>query len=144
MVKQITYVDEVRHANRIAACSTGDEAARCVADAVLASRQHGVHMVFTDLVIRYSNGFGPTCAVDDMLESMLISDWRTGCQTVVDVILARAGLPSKALHPDRFPVVTLVPEEDTPIIGTVIVRLPLPIGTADAVKAALSYEKEME
>ena len=138
--KVLTYETECSYATRIAACGTPDEATSFIAEAVLASAEHQVWMVASELHIRFENSFGPTCCVDDILERMTLADWRTVCKGVVDRMLSRAGIVTRMLYPDKYPRVTLYPEHDSPVISAVEIALTLPGNTVDGVRQAMEQE----
>ena len=140
--KMTAYETECSYARRIAACDTPAEAASLIAEAVLASGEHQVWMVASELHIRFENGFGPTCGVDDILELMVLTDWRTVCKNVVDTMLSRAGMGQRMLYPDKYPRVTLYPENDSPVISAVEMALPLPGHTVDGVRQAMEQESQ--
>lgn len=136
-LKQLAYNDECEFARRIAAADDCDEAADIMADAIVWCEEHDIHVLWYDLELQYHNSFGPTCTVDDVIERMTIVHWRTVCQLVVRRIFMRAGLRARQMYGDKYPEVTLLPEDDSPVIKTVMLRLRLPPHTADGIRQAM-------
>ena len=136
-LKQLAYNDECEFARRIAAADDCDEAADIMADAIVWCEEHGIYVLWSDLELRFNNSFGPTCTVDDVIERMTITHWRTVCQLVVKRLFMRAGLRERKLYGDKYPEVTLAPEDDSPVIKTAVLRLRLPPHTADGIRQAM-------
>ena len=99
---------------------------RLFAEAVCGSPEHNI--VFTTktggisgtkygMRVTYHNDFGPTCHVDDVFETVLLSDWLKAADETVRRLLLVGGRDPKAFdwgHPR--PSVTFVPEYEDPII----------------------------
>lgn len=131
----IDYEAERRAAFRIAQSEPGQDAEECasaVADAVIASfratKSHTAVVRDGKLEVSYCNEFGPTCAVDDVFERMTIATWKQVCVLLLRHLLRGIGedeLARKA-RPHSWPTVTLVPEQDTPIINRVRLSMWVP------------------
>lgn len=121
------YANERRLAVAIAGADPGSAHLR-FAEAVVGSPEHG--LTYTSragacsrrygIKASYHNDFGPTCGVDDTLETMLMSDWIKACNLIVWLKLEKAGLdPADYVFCGIRPSVTFVPERDSPIIHEV-------------------------
>lgn len=131
----IAYGEERKAAWRIAQSEPGRDAAECaaaVADAVMASagatKSHTAAVRGGKLEVSYCNEFGPTCTVDDVFERMTVADWKRVCVLVLRRLLEGIGADDVArrIRPHSWPTVTLVPEQDTPIINRVRLSMWIP------------------
>ena len=131
----INYGEERRAAWRIAQSEPGQDAEECasaVADAVIASfratRSHTAVVRDGKLEVSYCNEFGPTCAVDDVFERMTVADWKRVCVLLLRHLLVGIGEDDLArkVRPHSWPTVTLVPEQDTPVINRVRLSMWVP------------------
>lgn len=131
----ITYGEERKAAWRIAQSEPGQDAEECasaVADAVIASfratKSHTAVVRDGKLEVSYCNEFGPTCTVDDVFERMTVADWKRVCVLVLRRLLEGIGADDVArrIRPHSWPTVTLVPEQDTPIINRVRLSMWVP------------------
>lgn len=105
---------------------------RLFAEAVCGSSEHNI--VFTTktggisgtkygMRVTYRNDFGPTCHVDDVFETVLLSDWLKAADETVRQLLLVGGRDPKAFdwgHPR--PSVTFVPECEDPVIHEVTIE----------------------
>ena len=131
----IAYGEERRSAWRIDQSEPGQDAEECasaVADAVIASaratKSHTAVVRDGKLEVSYCNEFGPTCAVDDVFERMTVADWKRICDLLLRHLLRGIGESELArkVRPHSWPTVTLVPEQDTPIINRVRLSMWVP------------------
>ena len=119
------YEEESRMAAAISAESRPGDAARRVAEAVAGSVEHGLSLTGDGTVrATYRNSFGPTVAVDDVLERMTMADWRTFCDRLCEAELLRSGCdPDGFAWPTPRPRVAFTPEDDgTDVIAAVEVE----------------------
>ena len=105
-----------------------DEAVLALAEAVTSSNAHWADVDNGMLDIRYLNGFGPTCAVDDIIERTTVAGWRKVCVEALRRMLKRVHAlqdvsPASAIR--HWPTVTLVPERDSPIVAEVRLQVPV-------------------
>jgi len=105
-----------------------DEAVLAFAEAVTSSNAHWADVDDGVLDIRYLNGFGPTCTVDDVIERMTVAGWRRVCTEALRRMLKRIHAlqdvsPSSAIR--HWPTVTLVPERDSPVVAEVRLQVPV-------------------
>lgn len=136
---QLGCDDEDALATRIATCDDKDVPHR-IADAIVNGPHHRAYVMFSELELWYSNSFGPRMAIGDRLAALRLDGWRTMCQDVVNGLLAKAGIGPKNMYPDRYPTVTLVPEEGSPSISAISVHITLPGMTVDALHMAQGKE----
>ncbi len=128
MGNKLNYGEECRRARRIAACSgerlNGEAAAKEIAEAVVMCKAHPVVCMGDGLIsFDYDNSFGPTVAVDGVLERMNMRDWRMACDEFCKLMLRRGGLdPEDFDWPTPLPKVMKVPEDGgTDVIARVCV-----------------------
>lgn len=120
------YEIECGLARKIAGCEPGDEAAEAIAEAVTSSDEHTAEVYYGVLRIVYRNSFGPTCAVDDVLERMNMTHWEKMCVFALKRMLKRVhAIENQVRTGRRWPVVSLIPERDTPILAEVHVSMPV-------------------
>lgn len=105
-----------------------DEAVTAFAEAVTSSNAHWSDVDDGVLDIRYLNGFGPTCAVDDVIERMTVAGWKKVCVEALRRMLKRIHAlqdvsPSQACR--HWPTVTLVPERGSPVVAEVRLQVPV-------------------
>lgn len=121
------YENECRLARALAGATSKNAALR-FAEAVVGSPEH--EFIYTSrsgacrrlygIKVTYHNDFGPTCGVDDTVETMLMSDWIKACDRIVRLKLEKAGVDPELYDcEDHRPSVTFVPEQEDPIIHEV-------------------------
>ena len=85
---------ELAFANHIAGAPKDlDNAASQIAAAAFWCRGHW-KAAFDDGTVkfRYNNQYGPTIAVDDVLERMTMHDWRNACDKFLSMAIRNAGV----------------------------------------------------
>lgn len=126
-MKTDTYAAERRMAVTLASREPGAGAGEALGDALAVSREHEIVLDGESVQLTYHNEFGPTCAVDDVLERMTLVDYREACATTVTRLLDWVKGAARYRFPKgKYPTVTLVPEPDTPVINTVTLTFTVP------------------
>lgn len=136
-------------ANRIAASYPQEDAALRLAEAIVNCKEHDIYLYHvTDdntVELTYYNHYGPTCSVDDVLEQMILLDYKDVCEQVMRLLLELIGRDRVRLY--RFkvrPTVSFTPEEDTSVIDHVTIRFNAPKRTYDELLKAVAYREVKE
>lgn len=81
--------------------------------------------------VTFRNQIGQTCAVDGILETLNMRDWRVFCDKFLEKMLKSSGRKPDAYDwPTPHPEVTKIPEEDdTDIIASVRIKWALDVET---------------
>ena len=130
---EILYGEDRRRAWDVAQSEPDGDACDKIVDAIFATidttKAHSVEVKGGNVEITYNNGFGPTVAVDDVIERMTVAGWKKVCCETMRRLLLKCGrgdLVQRSLRAKAYPTVTLVPEDGTPIIATVKLSMWMP------------------
>lgn len=125
----------------------GKEAAKRVANAVISCKAHPIVCEGNGLIsFNYDNSFGPTTAVDDVLERMNMRDWRMACDEFCKGMLRKGGLdPENFDWPTPLPHVMKVPEDGgTDVIARVCVTFKVDARTYSNILLIVDKDDEDE
>lgn len=125
----------------------GKEAAKRVANAVISCKAHPIVCEGNGLIsFNYDNSFGPTTAVDDVLEQMNMRDWRVACDEFCKGMLRKGGLNLDYFDwPTLLPTVMKVPEDGgTNVIARVCITFKIDARTYSNILSIVDKEDEDE
>ena len=133
--------EDRRRAWDVAQSEPDGDACDRIVDAIFATlgttRAHSVEVKGGKVEITYNNGFGPTVAVDDVIERMTVAGWKKVCCETMRRLLLKCGrgdLVQRSLRAKAYPTVTLVPEDGAPIIAAVKLSMWMPRHVRDALE----------